>query len=96
MPATGQFEPEELAERVYLTPSGLSRMIDRMEERALVRRSTDAADQRANTVTLTPAGTALFRRAARSHRQRVRECFLQRMTPVQRCTLAEVWRILGE
>jgi len=85
----------ELADRVYLTPSGLSRLIDRMEERGFVQRATDAADQRANTVTMTREGGALFRRAAGSHRQRVRECFLQRLTPEQRSTLAAVWQTLG-
>lgn len=86
----------ELAEQVYLTPSGLSRLIDRLQERALVQRSTDTADQRASTVTLTPQGAALFRRAARSHRQRVREHFLLAMTPQQRSTLAEVWQTLSD
>lgn len=76
--------------------SGLSRLVDRMARRGLVQRTTDSGDQRANTVTATPEGYRLFRRAASSHRRRVRECFLERMTPEQRSVLAEVWRELGD
>lgn len=84
----------DLADRVYLTPSGLTRLVDRMENRGLVQRGTDVDDQRASSVTATVEGSELFRRAATSHRRRVRECFLQQMTPEQRSVLAEVWRQL--
>lgn len=86
----------ELADRVYLTPSGLSRLVDRMEGRGLVQRTTDTADQRASTVTSTAEGGRLFRRASSAHRRRVRDCFLERLTPEQRTVLAEVWRELGD
>lgn len=86
----------DLADRVYLTPSGLTRLVDRMEPRGLVRRATGTADQRASTVTSTPEGGRLFRRASSAHPRRVRDCFLNRLTPQQRAVLAEVWRELGD
>lgn len=85
----------DLADRVYLTPSGLSRLVDRMQDRGLVQRDTDAADQRASRLTVTAQGLRLFRRAASSHRQRVRDGFLRQLTPEQQAVLAAVWRQLS-
>ena len=86
----------DLAERVFLTPSGLSRLVDRMEHRGLVERDADPGDQRASAVTATDAGSRLFRRAASSHRKRVRERFLGRLSPDQRTVLTDIWQRLGE
>lgn len=86
----------DLAERVYLTPGGLSRLVVRMEQRGLVQRATDPQDQRSSTISNTAAGSQLFRRASSSHRRRVREHFLGRITPEQRGVLADVWRELDD
>lgn len=61
-----------------------------------MQRATDSGDQRASTATATPEGCRLFRKAASGHRRRVRESFLERMTPEQRAVLAEVWRALRD
>lgn len=86
----------DLAERVYLTPSGLSRLVLRMEQRGLVQRAADPRDQRASTISLTGTGAELFGRAASAHRDRVREHFLTRLSPEQRAVLADVWRALRD
>lgn len=56
--------PTDLAERVLLTKSGISRLLDRLEERALLERRACPTDRRGHLVALTPAGQRLLRRAA--------------------------------
>jgi DNA-binding MarR family transcriptional regulator len=53
----------ELARRVVLTRSGLTRMVDRLEAAGLLRREPDPADRRGAFAALTPAGHAALRRA---------------------------------
>lgn len=48
----------ELAERVGLDGSSLVRLIDLLEQRALVERRVDPADRRARRIVLTDAGRA--------------------------------------
>lgn len=90
----GGLRLSDLALVVYLTPSGLSRQVDRMESRGLVRRSPDGADQRARCVSITRAGSQLLRRAAAGHRRRVRALFLDRLPERDRTMLARTWRRL--
>lgn len=49
-----------LAGRMNIEPMTASKLIDRLEERGLVRREQDPADRRANIVTLTPEGERLI------------------------------------
>lgn len=56
--------PTELAERVLLTKSGLSRLVERLAERELIERRPCATDRRGQLVALTPTGRRLLRRAA--------------------------------
>ncbi len=49
----------ELADHLGVTPSTVSLMLKRMEERGLVARRRDPADRRAMNVYLTPEGEAL-------------------------------------
>jgi DNA-binding MarR family transcriptional regulator len=52
----------ELAREVVLSPTAMSRFVDRVEAAGCVRREPDPADRRALQVVLTPKGTALLRR----------------------------------
>lgn len=56
--------PTELAERVLLTKSGTTRLVDRLEERGLIARHACPLDRRGQYIALTPAGRHLLRRAA--------------------------------
>lgn len=56
--------PSELAERVLLTRSGMTRLIDRLEERGSIERRECPSDHRGQLVALTPAGRRGLRRAA--------------------------------
>ena len=52
----------ELAREVMLSPTAMSRFVDRVEAAGCVRREPDPADRRALQVVLTDEGRALLRR----------------------------------
>jgi DNA-binding MarR family transcriptional regulator len=53
---------KELADEVVLSPTAMSRFVDRVEAAGCVRREPDPADRRALQVTLTEEGVELLRR----------------------------------
>ena len=73
--AGGQLRLSELASAIVLSPSGLSKLLDRMEESQLIRREPDPNDARASLATLTPGGRALVRKARRSHHALLEQTF---------------------
>jgi DNA-binding MarR family transcriptional regulator len=65
--ATGPKEglrPTDLAERVLITKSGLTRLLDRLVERNYIERRACASDRRGQLIVLTTDGRRAFRRAA--------------------------------
>jgi DNA-binding MarR family transcriptional regulator len=52
----------QLASEVVLSPTAMSRFVDRVEAAGYVRREPDPADRRAQQVTITGAGVDLLRR----------------------------------
>lgn len=65
----------DLADRVLLSRSGLTRLVDRMVDADLVYRSPDPDDRRGTLACLTPAGTSALRAAAPVHLRGVQEHF---------------------
>ena len=55
--------PTELAERVLITKSGLTRLLDRLLERGYIERRVCASDRRGQLIVLTAEGRHAFRRA---------------------------------
>ncbi len=53
---------KDLADAVVLSPTAMSRFVDRVEAAGYVRREPDPADRRALQVTITDAGIDLLRR----------------------------------
>ena len=53
---------KQLAEEVVLSPTAMSRFVDRVEKAGCVRRESDPDDRRALQVTLTDEGVELLRR----------------------------------
>ena len=53
---------KELAEAVVLSPTAMSRFVDRVEKAGYVRREPDPDDRRALQITITDAGRDLLRR----------------------------------
>jgi DNA-binding MarR family transcriptional regulator len=56
--AGGRLRMHELAERVVLSRSGLTRLVDRVEAAGLVRREPSPGDRRGTVAVLTEAGAA--------------------------------------
>jgi len=71
--AGGRLGLSELAASLLLSPSGLSKLLDRMEASGLVRRDPDPRDARAAFAAITPHGRSLARMARHGH-----HAFLQR------------------
>jgi DNA-binding MarR family transcriptional regulator len=65
----------DLAEAVVLSPSGLSRRVDRLERAGLVCRERAAEDARSIKARLTPDGKRLLTKLRKTHRAEVKRCF---------------------
>jgi DNA-binding MarR family transcriptional regulator len=74
-----------------LTPSGITRVIIRLEERGLVQREPDPADGRAAFAVLTRPGLAALRQAQVIHHATVRELYLGRLTQHELQRLARLF-----
>jgi DNA-binding MarR family transcriptional regulator len=66
----------ELADRVLLSRSGLTRLIDRLQGEGLVRRERSADDARGTFTVMTPAGLERLREAAPVHLAGIRDHWL--------------------
>jgi DNA-binding MarR family transcriptional regulator len=80
----------DLAEAVVLSPSGLSRRIDRLERAGLVQRERGASDARNREARLTAEGKRLLNRLRRSHRAGVKQRFADRFSASEMETLSEM------
>src|SRR6476619_4160094 len=65
-----------LADRVILSKSGVTRLIDRLVLDGLVQRDVCLSDARGAEAVLTPAGLDRLRRASRTHLRGIDEHFL--------------------
>jgi DNA-binding MarR family transcriptional regulator len=70
----------DLASRVVLSPSGVTRAVDQLERAGLVERCVFEGDRRGYLVTLTAEGRALLRKAANVHVLGLREHFLNHLS----------------
>ncbi len=71
----------ELADRVLLSRSGITRLVDRLEHQGLVERQHCASDARGAFAVLTPAGRRRVRDATPTHLEGVRRHFLDALEP---------------
>jgi DNA-binding MarR family transcriptional regulator len=69
----------QLGERRNLSPSGISRSVDRLSEAGLVERRANPADGRSLLVALTPVGLERLRAAQVTHHATVRELLFARL-----------------
>jgi DNA-binding MarR family transcriptional regulator len=70
----------DLASRMVLSPSGVTRTVDQLEQKGLVERSVFEGDRRGYVATLSAEGRALLRRATSVHVQALRRHFLTHMS----------------
>jgi DNA-binding MarR family transcriptional regulator len=73
----------ELAQRVMLPPSTLTRRLDGLVADGLVTRRRSLSDSRLMLATLTDVGRRRVRRAAHTHLRGIRQHFTGRLTPSQ-------------
>jgi DNA-binding MarR family transcriptional regulator len=85
----------EIADRVLLSRSGLTRLVDRLEQLGYVSRCAVETDGRGAFAKLTPAGLELVREARSTHREGVRRYFLERLTEDDQRALADAWARLS-
>jgi DNA-binding MarR family transcriptional regulator len=86
-----------LADTVLLSPSGLSRAVERLETRGLVQRMPCPEDRRGAYAALTESGRDLVRTAGATHAAGIRRRFLDRLTSQEMRLLTTVWdRLLAD
>jgi DNA-binding MarR family transcriptional regulator len=73
----------DLAERVMMSPSGLTRVVDRLVKAGLVRRGRVENDARVMLAGLTDRGREVLRRAAKTHLRGIREHFTGKLSQAQ-------------
>jgi DNA-binding MarR family transcriptional regulator len=90
--AGGRLGLTELAAAIVLSPSGLSKLLDRMEAARLVRREPDPDDARSIFAQITPTGRSLVRDARGSHHALLQHRFGDALTDRD---VADLTRIMG-
>jgi DNA-binding MarR family transcriptional regulator len=85
----------ELAERVMLSPSGLTRAVDRLEDAGLIRRERLPDDARVTIARLTDEGRRRLRAAARTHLRGIREHFTGSLSATQLRTVASALEVIA-
>ena len=87
----------ELHRHVLLSQPALSRMVDRLVERGLVRRCPDPADRRGTRLALTAAGRDKQRRIGRGHARSVARAVTAELTADELRQLATLcWKLARE
>jgi len=87
----GQLRMAELAERVVLSPSGVTHLVTRLERDGLLQRVVDEGDRRSFFAALTPVGQRRLRDARPTHNEVIREHLTRRLTPNQLDALGTLW-----
>lgn len=80
---------QELVDATLFTPSGLTRLIDRLVEHKLVRREKCPTDLRGTYATLTEYGEACFREAGPLHLKGIQQHFGRHLTDDEADAVAE-------
>lgn len=81
--APGGLPIGDLGQRRNLSPSGITRAVDRVAARGLVERRPNPDDQRSLLVALTPDGHARLRAMQVTHHATVRELFLDPLSTTE-------------
>jgi DNA-binding MarR family transcriptional regulator len=79
----------ELASRLHLSPSGITRRIDGLVKSGLVERRPCPSDRRGSNAVLTALGLKTLEHCAPTHVRGVREHFVDRLSPEQLAQLAD-------
>jgi len=88
----GRMRRVDLAASLLLTASGVTRMLDGLEQAGLVGRASCESDRRVTYAVLTDAGEARLEEASRSHIADIRAFFEERFSEEE---LVQLGRLLG-
>ncbi len=86
----GMLRRVDLAERVLLTASGITRLLEGLERAGFVRKQTCASDARVSYAQLTDEGVSKLRAAAVTHLRGIDELFIGRYSGSELATLGEL------
>jgi DNA-binding MarR family transcriptional regulator len=87
----------DLADRVLLSRSGLTRLVDRLAAEGLVERESCASDARGMFTVITETGLGRLRQAAPTHLRGIEEYMTRRLDATELDTLGELLgRLLAE
>jgi DNA-binding MarR family transcriptional regulator len=86
----GMLRRVDLAERVLLTASGITRLLEGLERSGYVCKETCSSDARVSYAKLTAAGKEKLRHASVTHLRGIDELFLARYSGSELATLAEL------
>jgi DNA-binding MarR family transcriptional regulator len=81
----------ELADSTLLSRSGMTRLVDRLEDKGLLERDTCTDDGRGCFAVLTEKGAALLLDARPTHLDGVRERFLAHFSEDELVVLGDLW-----
>jgi DNA-binding MarR family transcriptional regulator len=81
----------ELAQRVMLSPSGLTRLVERLERAHLVERQNDINDARSFRAVLTNRGLRRLDEARTTHNAIIRGHFTDRLNGKELRELGTIW-----
>jgi len=87
----GRLRMTDLAELVLLSPSGLSRLVDRLESDGMIDRVACPTDGRAINATITELGRARLAEAQGTHFEGIRRRFLSNFSESEVGQLADFW-----
>jgi DNA-binding MarR family transcriptional regulator len=92
----GRLRMGELADRLLLSRSGITRLADRLERQGLIMRERCPSDGRGFFARLTPAGREKIAAARPAHLEGVRRLYLSQLSRDEKESLAAIWqRLLG-
>src|SRR5688572_21392980 len=86
----------QLADRVILSKSGVTRLIDRLVLDGLVQRDACLSDARGAEAVLTPAGLDRMRHASRTHLRGIQEHFLAALEPEDLAAIKRTMQAVAE
>ena len=86
--AGGRLRMQELGERVVLSRTRVSRLVDALERRGLVAREPDDTDGRVTHAAITADGKKVLRATAPAYRNGIQEHFTQHLTDEEQQVIA--------
>jgi DNA-binding MarR family transcriptional regulator len=92
----GRLRMTELAERVVLTPSGVTHLVTRLERDRLVSRVVDEEDRRSFFAEMTRDGRRRLREARPTHNEVVRAHLTSRLNAEQLGAMGALWDVILE